>query len=127
MDHRPKDKDGKYLCWDYFSHRKCNKGKDCPHSHHGNAPRWDTLDWSVQMQLLRRGGHPARPKLRGDQVDAAIESIRKEQAQKLESNIQEGKKGRKKWLSGPGVLLLRMPRPNTGKTPELAGPQRQRR
>ena len=103
MDHRPKDKDGKYLCWDHFSHRKCNKGKDCPHSHHGNAPRWDTLDWSVQMQLLRRGGHPARPKLRGDQVDAAIESIRKEQAQKLESNIQEGKRAKEmaKRTGGP--------------------------
>ena len=23
MDHRPKDKDGKYLCWDYFSHPWC--------------------------------------------------------------------------------------------------------
>ena len=103
MDHRPKDKDGKYLCWDYFSHRKCNKGKDCPHSHHGNAPRWDTLDWSVQMQLLRRGGHPARPKLKGDQVDATIESIRKEQAQKLESNIQEGKRAKEmaKRTGGP--------------------------
>ena len=103
MDHRPKDKDGKYLCWDYFSHRKCNKGKDCPYSHHGNAPRWDTLDWSVQMQLLRRGGHPARPKLKGDQVDATIESIRKEQAQKLESNIQEGKRAKEmaKRTGGP--------------------------
>ena len=41
MDHRPKDKAGKYLCWDHFSHRKCPKGKECPHSHSGATPKWD--------------------------------------------------------------------------------------
>ena len=92
MDHRPKDRTGKYLCWDHFSHRKCVKGKDCPHSHTGSAPRWDTLDWSIQMQLLRRGGHPARAKLKAGQVDAAIEAIRREQAAKLAANVQEGKR-----------------------------------
>lgn len=44
------------------------------------------------MQLLRRGGHPARAKLKASQVDAAIEAIRKEQAAKLVANVQEGKR-----------------------------------
>ena len=103
MDHRPKDRAGKYLCWDHFSHRKCAKGKDCPHSHSGGVPKWDTLDWSIQMQLLRRGGHPARAKLKAGQVDAAIEVIRKEQAAKLTANVQEGKRAKEasKRTAGP--------------------------
>ena len=99
MDHRPKDRTGKYLCWDHFSHRKCAKGKDCPHSHVGGAPKWDTLDWSIQMQLLRRGGHPARAKLKAGQVDAAVETIRKEQAAKLATNVQEGKRAKERETS----------------------------
>ena len=99
MDHRPKDRTGKYLCWDHFSHCKCAKGKDCPHSHVGGAPKWDTLDWSIQMQLLRRGGHPARAKLKAGQVDAAVETIRKEQAAKLATNVQEGKRAKERETS----------------------------
>lgn len=64
----------------------------CLHSHVGPAPKWDSLDWSVQLQLLRRGGHPARPKLRAHQVDAQVEAIRKDQAAKHSANVAEGQR-----------------------------------
>ena len=48
------------------------------------------------MQLLRRGGHPARPKLKPDQVDQAVEGIRKAQADKLAANVQEGKRAKER-------------------------------
>lgn len=93
MDHRPKDaKTGKFLCWDHFSHRKCTRGAKCPHSHSGPAPKWDSLDWSVQLQLLRRGGHPARPRLKPHQVDAQVESIRRDQTAKQAANVAEGRR-----------------------------------
>ncbi|CAE7939536.1 unnamed protein product, partial [Symbiodinium sp. KB8] len=55
LDHRPKDAQGQYLCWDHLCHRGCNKGSACPHSHK-SVPKWSGLDYSVQLQLLRRGG-----------------------------------------------------------------------
>ena len=54
LDHRPKDAQGQYLCWDHLCHRGCNKGSACPHSHK-SVPKWSGLDYSVQLQLLRRG------------------------------------------------------------------------
>lgn len=44
------------------------------------------------MQLLRRGGHPARPKVKPSQVDSQVEAIRKEQAAKLAANVAEGQR-----------------------------------
>ena len=55
LDHRPKDAQGQYLCWDHLCHRGCTKGGACPHSHK-SVPKWSGLDYSVQLQLLRRGG-----------------------------------------------------------------------
>ena len=92
MDHRPKcSKTGKYLCWDHISRRGC-KAASCPHSHEGGIPAWQSLDWSIKMQLLRRGGHPQQPKpSHAGDVDKQISAIRKEQADKLAASVAEGK------------------------------------
>ena len=92
MDHRPKcSKTHKYLCWDHMSRRGCGVS-NCPHSHQGGTRKWDTLDYSIQMQLLRRGGHPQQPKPSGsDEVDRQIDTIRKEIAAKAAKAVEEGK------------------------------------
>ena len=91
LDHRPKDKKtGKFLCWDNITHRGC-KASACVH-YHGPAPKWDSMDWSVQLQLLRRGGLKNKPALSGDQVTKQMEQIRQAQKDKMAENVADGKK-----------------------------------
>ena len=95
LDHRPKERKGaKYLCWDHMCHRGCIKPSACPHSH-GPSPKWESVDWSVQLQLLRRGGLKGGPVLTEAQVTEQMESIRKTQAQKQKEMAAEGKKVKK--------------------------------
>eukprot|EP00435_Cladocopium_sp_Y103_P053696 s1782_g17.t1 len=95
LDHRPKEKKGaKYLCWDHLCHRGCSKPASCPHSH-GTVPKWEQLDWSVQLQMLRRGGLRSQPKLSESQVVEQMESIRKAQQAKTQEMVNEGKKVKK--------------------------------
>eukprot|EP00435_Cladocopium_sp_Y103_P035201 s1779_g9.t1 len=95
LDHRPKEKKGaKYLCWDHLCHRGCSKPSACPHSH-GTVPKWEQLDWSVQLQLLRRGGLRNQPKLSENQVVEQMECIRKAQQAKTQEMVNEGKKTKK--------------------------------
>ena len=96
LDHRPKDKKhaDKYLCWDHMTHRGCPKPSSCPHSHAG-VPRWESLDWSVQLQLLRRGGLKSGAQLSERQVQEKMEALRKTQAAKQAEMVDEGKKSRK--------------------------------
>lgn len=91
LDRRPKDKKtGKFLCWDNITHRGC-KAAACVH-YHGPAPKWDSMDWSVQLQLLRRGGLKNKPSLSGEQVAKQMEQIRQAQKDKMAENVADGKK-----------------------------------
>eukprot|EP00438_Fugacium_kawagutii_P016374 Skav203835 [mRNA] locus=scaffold4932:42892:55316:- [translate_table: standard] len=95
LDHRPKEKKGaKYLCWDNMCHRGCARPSACPHSH-GPAPRWESMDWSVQLQLIRRGGLKGKAKLTEAQASEQMETIRKTQAAKNQEMIADGKRLKK--------------------------------
>ncbi|CAE7435441.1 unnamed protein product [Symbiodinium sp. CCMP2592] len=89
LDHRPKDQQGQYLCWDFLTHRGCNKGNGCPHSHKA-APKWTMLDYTVQLQLLRRGGLKGAKARTADEVDREFTRVRAEQAAKTAAAKQEG-------------------------------------
>ena len=94
LDHRPKCREtGKYYCWDFISHRGCKQGNGCPHQHPkaGKIPKWDTFDWSIQMQLLRRGGLRSNKKLSPLEVEAAIVELRNSVTAKSAENVAEGK------------------------------------
>ena len=93
LDHRPKAREGGgYLCWDYMSHRGCHLGAKCPHAHPpaSQIPAWNSLDWSVQLQLLRRGGLKTKPKTKS--VDAAVAALRREVARKQQEHVEEGQR-----------------------------------
>ena len=49
------------------------------------------MDWSVQLQLLRRGGLKGKPALSNDQVSQQMEQIRKANRDKAAENVEEGK------------------------------------
>lgn len=90
LDHRPKFGQ-KYMCWDFMSRRGCQT-PNCPHSHEGGLPKWSSLDYTVQQQLLRRGGHRGQPKPTGvGDIDRQIEALRAAQADKLSKAVAEGK------------------------------------
>ncbi|CAE7689640.1 unnamed protein product [Symbiodinium sp. CCMP2592] len=97
MDHRPKcQRTGKYFCWDAMSRRGCH-AQSCAHSHEKPIPGWHSLDFSVQMQLLRRGGHLGQPKMSGAaDVDKAVAVPRKAQADKVSAAVAEGKAAKAK-------------------------------
>eukprot|EP00438_Fugacium_kawagutii_P034289 Skav220346 [mRNA] locus=scaffold2224:194593:200853:+ [translate_table: standard] len=102
LDHRPKEKKGaRYLCWDHLCHRGCAKPSSCPHSH-GTAPKWEHLDWAVQLQMLRRGGLRSQARLNEQQVTEQMETIRKAQQTKTHEMVNEGKKVKKVGESIPG-------------------------
>eukprot|EP00438_Fugacium_kawagutii_P001653 Skav236324 [mRNA] locus=scaffold97:181652:191974:+ [translate_table: standard] len=95
LDHRPKEKKGaRYLCWDHMCHRGCAKPSACPHAHL-TAPKWESLDWAVQLQMIRRGGLRSRPKLTEQQAAEQMENIRKSQLAKNQEMINDGKRVKK--------------------------------
>ncbi|CAE7796727.1 unnamed protein product, partial [Symbiodinium necroappetens] len=83
---------GGYLCWDYMSHRGCHLGAKCPHAHPpaSQIPAWNSLDWSVQLQLFRRGGLKTKAKTKS--VDAAVAALRREVARKQQEHVEEGQR-----------------------------------
>ena len=75
-----------------MSHRICHLGAKCPHAHPpaSQIPAWNSLDWSVQLQLLRRGGLKTKPKTKS--VDAAVAALRREVARKQQEHVEEGQR-----------------------------------
>ena len=47
---------GKDICWDFAAQCGCSNREPCPHGLHRGIGDWKTLDYSVQLQLIRRGG-----------------------------------------------------------------------
>ena len=95
LDHRPKEKMGaRYLCWDHMCHKGCARPGTCPHAH-GTAPKWESLDWAVQMQLIRRGGLRSKARLTEQQAAEQIEATRKAQVLKTQEMVNKGKKVKK--------------------------------
>lgn len=98
LDHRPKDKkSGKYICWDYLSNRGCSV-PNCPHHHSKDVPKFDTMDWSIQLQILRRGGLRDRAQLNEKDVEGQMAAIRANVKPKAEENVKDGKRAK---ASGP--------------------------
>ena len=106
LDHRPKDAQGQYLCWDHLCHRGCAKGGACAHSRK-SVPKWSGLDYSVQLQLLRRGGLKGSKAKTAADVEREFTRVRAEQAAKASAAKQEGidtarAAAKAKAKSGPG-------------------------
>ena len=123
LDHRPKDrkKADKYLCWDYITHRGCNRPNACPHAH-SPGPKWDSLDWTVQLQLLRRGGLKSNTKLTEAQAVQQMDEIRKVQAAKTKEHVEEGKRAKKVGGLCPDPirrLAKLLPRSSLTSTPQI--------
>ena len=113
LEHRPRDADGHYQCWDFFSNRGCRK-TDCSLSHKGSV-KWKTLDYAIKLQLLRRGGLRGSRKQSSDELVKEMTSLRSLEAQDQAAKVQEGggrrRPGRKATRAGeaPGAPATEPP------------------
>jgi len=90
-DHKPRDKKGEALCWNFSAHKGC--ATPCPFKmSHDEQIDFETCDHSIQLALLKRGGPKIRKKCPDEQLISHMGKIRKEQSDKFKQNMEEGKK-----------------------------------
>ena len=80
LDHRPKSPGGRFICWDASAWCGCSR-TECPHSHKklGAAT---SLDRTVQIQLIRRGGMKAGPQIKSnEEMEKRVSALRTAQLQ----------------------------------------------
>ena len=76
IKHAPRDKSGKVICWDASCWSGCPKtAATCAHSHEV-IKGMGGLDWTVQAQLIRRGGLKSGAKVDPASVDGRIAQLR---------------------------------------------------
>ena len=86
----PRSHDGSQeLCWNFSTHRGCTEtAATCEYSHEAIS-HTQTLDWTVRMQIIRRGGLRSGKKIPASEVDGRLkqvrETARQEDAEKRES------------------------------------------
>lgn len=94
VEHAPRDiKTGKPICWDAAAHMGCSKGGKCPHAHEP-LPGLAKLDYTVAMQVIRRGGLKGSPKIDPKEVDGRVAQLR--QQAKAEHDEKKQAKGKPK-------------------------------
>jgi len=74
--HAPLDARGKMKCWGASSHKGCRMtASQCSRSHEAIRPK--RSHWTVQAQLLRRGGVRTGPIIPPGQVDGKVDALRR--------------------------------------------------
>ena len=76
-EHKPLDADGRPLCWGWMTHHGCPKTEaECGRSHKPMRGKLVDLHWTVQAQILRRGGLKSGAAVPVDDVDGRISVLR---------------------------------------------------
>ena len=79
--HSPLTSTGQRLCWGVLTHGGCSVA-GCTRAHQGLKGKADQLHYTVQMQLHRRGGPKAGPRLGAAEVGQRNAALRAEAAAK---------------------------------------------
>ncbi|CAL1131402.1 unnamed protein product [Cladocopium goreaui] len=96
VEHAPKDpKTNKPICWDAATHMGCTRGDKCQHAHEP-LPGLAKLDYTVAMQVIRRGGLKGGPKIDPKEVDGRVAQLRTQAAADKADKIQPSKKAKVK-------------------------------
>ena len=95
----PADREGKLLCWGNITHLGCSQ-TGCQRSHEPLRGTFESLDPSVQMQLLRRGGLKRMKPETKESVWEKIKELRSQVAKDKANKIKDGKDVRR---AGQGV------------------------
>eukprot|EP00971_Amphidinium_carterae_P151679 3006515-Amphidinium_carterae.2 len=87
----PTDTKGRIKCWDVASHKGCSRtAAECFRSHLEPIKQADSLHWTVQAQLLRRGGLRHHPRVEPQDVDAKVQALRNAHRQDEGAKKAEG-------------------------------------
>ncbi|CAE7323972.1 unnamed protein product [Symbiodinium sp. CCMP2456] len=81
-------KSKKPICWDAACHIGCQRA-DCPHAHEP-LPAMNKLDYSVAMQVLRRGGLKNGAKINPKDVDGRVAQLRSQAKEDHDSKVEPG-------------------------------------
>jgi len=79
--------DNKLMCWDHSCHSGCKHGAECRSSHKQIASM-SGLHWTVQAQLVKRGGLASQSLIPIDQIDSRVSAMRKQAQADLASKKQ---------------------------------------
>ena len=93
--HAPQcQKTKKPICWDAACHIGCQRSS-CPHAHEP-LPSLSRLDYTVAMQVLRRGGLKNGPKVNPKDVDGRVAQLRAQAKEEQASKVDPGDTARGK-------------------------------
>eukprot|EP00971_Amphidinium_carterae_P043437 854826-Amphidinium_carterae.2 len=124
----PTDTKGKVKCWDVCSHKGCSRSAaECFRSHAEPIKHTDSLHWTVQAQLFRRGGLKHQTRIEPQDVDAKIqvlrEAHRQEEGAKKAEGIERGRaQDQRKRAGGEQALGASIPEERAGETVGLEPP-----
>ncbi|CAE7858626.1 unnamed protein product, partial [Symbiodinium necroappetens] len=89
IQHAPQcPKTKKPICWDAACHIGCHRSA-CPNAHEP-LPKLSKLDYTVAMQVLRRGGLRSGPKVNPQEVDGRVAQLRAQAKEEQASKIEPG-------------------------------------
>ena len=89
IQHAPQcPKTKKPICWDAACHIGCHRS-NCPNAHEP-LPKLSKLDYTVAMQVLRRGGLRSGPKVNPQEVDGRVAQLRAQAKEEQASKIEPG-------------------------------------
>ena len=89
IQHAPQcPKTKKPICWDAACHIGCHRS-NCPNAHEP-LPKLSKLDYTVAMQVLRRGGLRNGPKANPQEVDGRVAQLRTQAKEEQASKIEPG-------------------------------------
>eukprot|EP00971_Amphidinium_carterae_P153660 3046823-Amphidinium_carterae.1 len=73
----PTDSKGRIKCWDVASHKGCTRtAAECFRSHLEPIRQADSMHWTVQAQIIRRGGLKHQQRVEPHEVDQKIQALR---------------------------------------------------
>ena len=90
LAHRPLDKHGKILCYNFSAHSGCAKGEACAFSH-TQRTKPEGLRWAVKFDLARRGGHLSDKRIDAPMVEGYVLALRNQNAASWKKTIEESK------------------------------------
>ena len=91
-ENKPLDREGKPLCWAALTHLGCTKtAKECGRSHASLMGKLGDLHWTVQAQLLRRGGLRSAKAVPPGEIDGRIAQLRAVAKTAAEAAAAEGR------------------------------------
>jgi len=89
VQHAPRNRAGKILCWDACTWAGCSKtSQTCAHAHEA-IKGTSGLDWTIQAQMIKRGGLKSGTRIDPKDVDGRVQQLRS-QAQSEEESKRAG-------------------------------------